>query len=51
MEAEFHHFCRVQITYNTIVSFLLSLFGLGICLICIYSMDYFWINKWFGTDL
>jgi hypothetical protein len=51
IEAEFHHFCRVQITYNTIVSFLLSLFGLGICLICIYTMDYHWINKWFGTDL
>lgn len=50
LEAEFHHFCTVQITYNTIVSFLLSLFGLSFCFICIYSMDIFWINEWFGTE-
>jgi hypothetical protein len=51
MEAEFHHFCTVQITYNTIVSFLLSLFGLSFCLICIYTMDYSNINNVFGTQL
>jgi hypothetical protein len=51
LEAEFHHFCTVQITYNTIVSFLLSLFGLSFCLICIYTMDYSNINNVFGTQL
>jgi hypothetical protein len=38
--AEYYHFLIIQIRWNTIITFLISICELAMFFLCIYSMDY-----------
>ena len=38
--AEYYHYLTIQNRWNTIVSFLISIFEIGVCILCFMCMDY-----------
>ena len=50
MEAEYYHYLTIQIRWNTIMPFAVSIFGLLICIISYLSMDYVQLDQRWGLD-
>jgi hypothetical protein len=51
MDAEYYHYLIIQLRWNTIVNFLIGIFGLLICAISYLSMDSSTLNTYFGWNL
>lgn len=50
MDAEYYHYLIIQLRWNTIVSFLIGIFGLAVCIVCYLSMDYQMLDEYFGWN-
>lgn len=50
MDAEYYHYLTVQIRINTICQIINSIFGLGLCALSYFSMDYELLNSRWGTN-